>query len=86
MYVRYPFLSDLGGEHRAKPVPPKPHRLIADVDPPLGQEILVVAQRQRVFQYIITTRRITSGELLKHRNGLLIAQAYHGQRHGQHLV
>ena len=36
--------------------------------------------------YIITTRRMTSGELLKYRNGLLIAQAYHGQRHRQHLV
>jgi hypothetical protein len=36
--------------------------------------------------YIITTRRMTSGELLKYRNGLLIAQAYHGQGHGQHLV
>src|SRR5271169_6111319 len=47
-YVRYPLLSDLGGEHRAKPVPPKPDGLMADVDPALGQEILDVAQRQRV--------------------------------------
>ena len=30
--------------------------------------------------YIITTRRMTSGELLKYRNGLLMSQAYHGQR------
>src|SRR5208337_3333324 len=30
------------------PVPPKPDGLIADVDPTLGQEILDVAQRQRV--------------------------------------
>src|SRR6202044_2582618 len=29
--------------------------------------------------YIITTRRMTSGELLKYRNGLLITQAYYGQ-------
>jgi hypothetical protein len=42
---------------------------MADVDPPLGQEILDVAQRQRVFHVTITTRRITSGELLKYRNG-----------------
>src|SRR5271166_2323946 len=27
--------------------------------------------------YIITSRRITSGELLKNRNGLLIARTYH---------
>ena len=36
--------------------------------------------------YIITTRRMTSGELLKYRNGLLMAQAYHGQRRRQHFV
>ena len=36
-------LADLGGEHRAKPVPPKPDGLIADVDPALGQEILDIA-------------------------------------------
>ena len=28
--------------------------------------------------YIITARRITSGELLKYRNGLVIPQAYYG--------
>jgi hypothetical protein len=72
-YVRYPPLSDLGSKHRTKPVPPKPDRLMADVDPALGQEILDVAQRQRDFTYIITTRRITSGELLKYRNGSLMA-------------
>ena len=37
-----PPLADLGGEHRAKPVPPEPHGLMADVDPALGQEILDV--------------------------------------------
>src|SRR5208337_3868799 len=47
-HVRDPLLADLGGKHRAKPVPPKPDRLMADIDPPLGQEILDVAQRQRV--------------------------------------
>src|SRR5208337_928207 len=46
--MRYPPLSDLGGEHRAKPVPPKSDGLMADLDPALGQEILDVAQRQRV--------------------------------------
>jgi hypothetical protein len=48
-YVRYPPLSDLGSKHRTKPVPPKPDRLMADVDAALGQEILDVAQRQRVL-------------------------------------
>src|SRR6516164_166450 len=28
--------------------------------------------------YIITARRITSGELLKYRNGLLMPSSYHG--------
>ena len=36
--------------------------------------------------YIITTKRMTSGELLKYRNGLLMAQAYHGERRREHLV
>jgi CRISPR/Cas system-associated endonuclease Cas1 len=44
----YPPLSDLGREHRAKPVPPEPYGLVADVDSALGQKILDVAQRQRV--------------------------------------
>src|SRR5208282_6403569 len=30
-HVRYSPLSDLGGEHRAKPVPPKSDSLMADV-------------------------------------------------------
>ncbi len=36
--------------------------------------------------YIITTRRMISGELLKYRNGLLMAQPYHGRRRHEHLV
>ena len=41
-------LADLGGEHWAKPVPPEPDGLMADVDPALGQQILDVAQRERI--------------------------------------
>jgi hypothetical protein len=41
--LRHPLVSDLGGEHRAKPVLPEPDRLVADVDPALGQKILDVA-------------------------------------------
>jgi hypothetical protein len=40
--------ADLGREHRAKPVPPEPNRLVADVDPALSEQILDVTQRQRV--------------------------------------
>ena len=38
---------------------------MADIDAALGQQILDVAQRQRDRTYIMTTRRMTSGELLK---------------------
>jgi len=55
--------SDLVGEHRTEATPPEPYRLVADVDAALEQNILDLPQRQRM--YIITVRRITSGELLK---------------------
>src|SRR5450432_4557359 len=48
-HVRDTRLPDLGGEHRTKSIPPKPDRLVAYVDPALSQEILDVAQRQRVL-------------------------------------
>ena len=66
-----PPTADLAGEHRAEPAPPQPHGLVANVDAALEQQILDVAQRQRVFPYIITTRRITSGDESKYRNGLV---------------
>ena len=39
---------DLRGEHRAEPVPPEPYRLVADIDTALEQQVLDLAQRQRV--------------------------------------
>src|SRR5271170_6469551 len=47
-HVRGTSLADLGGEHWTKPVPPEPDGLVADVDPAFGQQILDVAQRQRI--------------------------------------
>ena len=38
------------------------------------------------FTYIITTRRMTSGELLKYRNGLLMRRGYHDPDIRAHLV
>jgi hypothetical protein len=35
--------------------------------------------------YIITTRRITSGELLKYRNGFLMARSYHSEKDGRKI-
>ncbi len=43
-----PLASNLGGKHRAKSVPPEPHGFMADLDAALMQEVLDVAQRQRV--------------------------------------
>ena len=37
--------SDLRCEHRAEPVPPKTHRLVADIDTVLEQQVLDLAQR-----------------------------------------
>jgi hypothetical protein len=40
--------ADHRSEHRTKPVPPKPHRLTADVDTALEQQVLDLAQRKRI--------------------------------------
>jgi len=48
-HVIHPLPTDLGREHRSKAVPPETHRLMANVDPALGQQILDVPQRQRLF-------------------------------------
>jgi hypothetical protein len=72
-HVRDPSLTNLCGEHRAKPVPPEPDGLVADVDPALGQrDLRRCAATAGIRTYIITTSRMTSGELLKYRNGLLM--------------
>ena len=54
---------DLCGEHRTEPVPPETNGFMADIDATLKQQILNLSQRERM--YIITVRRIISGELLK---------------------
>jgi hypothetical protein len=41
------YAPDLGGEHLAKPLPPVPHGLMADLDPPPAQKILDISERQR---------------------------------------
>ena len=70
--VRDASLTDLGGEHRAKPVPPKPDGLVADVDPRSAKKSSTFRSESGCLTYIITTRRMTSGERLKYRNGLLM--------------
>ena len=39
---------DLASEHRSKPIPPVPHRLVADVDATFEQNVFNLAQRQRI--------------------------------------
>ena len=41
-------VSDLASKHRTEPIPPQPHRLVADIDAALGQEVFYVAQAERV--------------------------------------
>jgi hypothetical protein len=43
-----PPLADLGGEHRTEAAPPNPHRLEADVDAALGQQIFDLSKRERI--------------------------------------
>jgi len=43
----HPLPSDISREQLLEAVPPQPHRLVADIDTPLEQQILDVAQRQR---------------------------------------
>jgi hypothetical protein len=38
-------LPDFRGKHRTEPVPPKSHRLVADIDTALEQQVLDLAQR-----------------------------------------
>ena len=65
-----PLSSDVPCEQWPKAVPPKSHCLMAKIDAALEQQVLNIAQRSGKRTYIITTRRITSGDELKHRNGL----------------
>jgi len=41
------FAVDINGEHRAEPVPPKPHRLVANINAAFVQKILHVPKRKR---------------------------------------
>jgi len=63
--------SDLRSEHWTKPVPPKPNRLVTDIDAPLEQQIFYLPQGQRVTDihhhreadYLRRTVEITEGIL-----------------------
>ncbi len=42
-----PFPTDLAGEHRTKSVPPKPDRLMANIDAAIVQKVLDLTERKR---------------------------------------
>jgi len=46
--VLNPFSSDIAGEQRAKPVPPKPKRLMADLNTAFMQQIFDISKRKRI--------------------------------------
>jgi hypothetical protein len=58
-HVRDAPLSNPSCQHPADPVPPNPDRLVANSDRALGQQVPVIAERQRLFAYIITSGPIT---------------------------
>jgi len=43
----HPLPAYVAGEQGTKPVPPEPHRLVADVDTPVEQQVLDIPQAQR---------------------------------------
>jgi hypothetical protein len=56
--------ADLRGEHRAKPVPPQPHRFVANVDARSCSRSSTFRRESGYFTYIITTSRMISGDEL----------------------
>ncbi len=43
-----PVSADLSREHRTKSVPPKPNRLVTDINPSLMQQVFNISQRKRI--------------------------------------
>jgi hypothetical protein len=43
-----PLAPNVRREHRPEPIPPEPHRLVTGIDAALEQQVLNVAQAQRI--------------------------------------
>ena len=69
-YLPRSFSADISGKHRAKPLPPIPHRFVADVDATLMQRSSTFRSESGNPTYSITARRMISGLLLKPLNDL----------------
>jgi hypothetical protein len=57
-HARNPLLSDLGREHRTKPVPPKSDGLMTDVDPRSAKRSSTFRNESGYRTYIITTKSL----------------------------
>jgi hypothetical protein len=64
-HVADPLAADLASEHWAEPVPPEGHRLVANIDARSNSRSSSFRSECGNFTYIITTRRMISGEELK---------------------
>jgi hypothetical protein len=70
LHARNPLPADVGREYGAEAIPPVSHRLMADIDATLEQQILDIAQRKWVPHVHHRHSWNTSGEELNRRNGL----------------
>nr|WP_258046756.1 hypothetical protein [Sphingomonas folli] len=64
-HAAHPLAPYFTPEQRTEPVPPQPHRLVADVDAALEQQVFTFRSDSGKRTYISTTSRITSGDELK---------------------
>ena len=85
-HVRDASLTNLCGGHRAEPVPPEPRSLWLMSIPLSAKRASTFRSESGCITYIIATERMTSGELLKYRNGLLMVRVYHGQEPPENLL
>ena len=69
-HALYALTPNVCGEQRPETIPPQPYSLVTKIDAALEKQIFDIAQRQRNPMYIMTTRRITSGDERKYRNRL----------------
>ena len=68
--------SDLSCEQRTEPVPPVANGFMADINTSLKQEIFTWRKESGKRMYIMTARRMTSGDVLKYLKGFVMSESY----------
>ena len=71
---------DLAGEYRTEPVPPETHRLMADIDAALKQQIFNLPQRQRIADVHHHRKADDLGRAIEITEGIL----HHGMLRNAH--